>query len=64
MIPLFLKKFTMTTDVNDDAHCAFPELTPARFLVTVAPFNKQGDYFTGRPCNSSKFFIFSVTGAV
>jgi hypothetical protein len=32
------------------------------FKVLLSPFVQQDDFFTGRPCNSSDFSIFKVTG--
>jgi hypothetical protein len=34
------------------------------FNVTVVPFHKQGDFFTGVPCNSSDCDIYSVSGGL
>jgi hypothetical protein len=34
------------------------------FKLTVAPFAKQGDFYSGVPCNSSEFNIYMVTGGV
>lgn len=34
------------------------------FKATVSPFAKQGDFYTGVPCNSSTFNIYLVSGGV
>jgi hypothetical protein len=34
------------------------------FKATVSPFAKQGDFYTGIPCNSSAFNIYLVSGGV
>jgi hypothetical protein len=34
------------------------------FKVSVSPFVKQGDFYTGVPCNSSDFNIYLVSGGV
>jgi hypothetical protein len=55
----------LTTDrkvcvVNDLAYDSVADC----FMVTVAPFNHQGDFFTILPCNSSDCDIYSVSGGV
>ena len=34
------------------------------FQVKIAPFNKQGDFYRGSPCNSSDFDIYRVAGGI
>jgi hypothetical protein len=34
------------------------------FNVTIVPFKKQGDFFSGIPCNSSDCDIYSVSGGI
>lgn len=34
------------------------------FLVTMAPFHRQNDFFRGFPCTSSDFNIFQVSGGI
>jgi hypothetical protein len=34
------------------------------FMISVAPFKKQGDFFVGKPCNSSDFNIYQVTDGI
>jgi hypothetical protein len=46
--------------VNDLAYDSVADC----FMVTVAPFNHQGDFFTILPCNSSDCDIYSVSGGV
>jgi hypothetical protein len=34
------------------------------FRVLLSPFVKQEDFFQGKPCNSSEFWIFMVSGGI
>jgi hypothetical protein len=40
------------------------DLEADTFKVLVSPFVKQGDFYTGVPCNSSDFNIYLVSGGV
>lgn len=72
---LIFRDFTISTKypnnivlVKDLGVCVVSDISLDKesdsFQVKLAPFEKQGNFFTGSPCDSSIFHIYMVSGGI